>query len=153
MRVPRLALLVVVGAALLTGALAMVRRPRAAMSINALVPDAPGVRVGADVTYRGIPIGRVAEITFADSGVRLVLDLERADVPLRAGDSLWLRSIGLLGDKVLEIKAGPRDAPPLLDGGELRAMVPPLNFGRQRPGTPRVGDSVARESTPSESRP
>ena len=146
MRVPRVALLVAIGAALLAGGLAMVWRPCAAMRIYALVPEASGVQVGTEVTYRGIPTGRVADITFADSGVRLALDLERADVPLRAGDSLWLRTRGLLGDKVIDIKAGPREAPRLREGGELRAMVPLFRFDQQSPAGPMAADSAGRDS-------
>src|SRR5688500_296897 len=49
--------------------------------IYAELSAAPGVRTGASVSFRGVPVGVVEKIAFTESGVRLTLVLTRTDVP------------------------------------------------------------------------
>ena len=85
---------------------------------------APGLKEGASVFFRGVEVGRVERLTLAHSGVQLVLGVRRPDVPLRAGDRVALRTVGLFGDAVVEIVPGPERAPPLGDSTTLAAVSP-----------------------------
>jgi phospholipid/cholesterol/gamma-HCH transport system substrate-binding protein len=88
------------------------------------VPAAPGLKEGAQVLFRGIEIGRVERIALAHSGVRLALRIQRPDSPLRAGDRVALRAVGLFGDVAVEIVPGPGSAPVLGDSATLAAVPP-----------------------------
>ena len=83
--------------------------------------DATGVREGVVVRYRGIPIGFVRRIAFADSVVRLTIGLTRPDVPLRVRDGVRLVAEGVFGDYTLDVIPGPDTAMALPRGGTLRA--------------------------------
>jgi ABC-type transporter Mla subunit MlaD len=79
LKIPRVILLVAAAGLVVVAGLAALSRPRTALRLQALVSIAPGVRVGSTVLFRGIEVGRVSSITFADSGVRLGLELSRGE--------------------------------------------------------------------------
>jgi ABC-type transporter Mla subunit MlaD len=85
------------------------------------LPDAPGVRDGAVVRYRGVQIGQVERVSFADSVVHITIGLTRSDVPLRTRDGIRLAAEGLFGDRTLDVIPGPVTAPALRRGGTLGA--------------------------------
>jgi ABC-type transporter Mla subunit MlaD len=90
--------------------------------VVAALPDAPGVRVGARVDYRGIDVGLVEEIVFSESGVVLRLHLTRADVPLRNIDRVEVRPTGLLGDRGIAIVPASGNGRAWQPGDTLGAM-------------------------------
>lgn len=87
--------------------------------VYAELPNAPGVREGQVVRFRGIEVGAVDSIGFVSAGVRLRLVIRRSDVPLRRGDRVRLEPAGIFGDRTVEIVPGPPDAPMLGNGGTL----------------------------------
>ena len=104
---------------LTTLAVASCRQERAVFYVD--LPDAAGVREGAVVRYRGVPIGQVERVSFADSVVRITIGLTRSDVPLRSRDGIRLAAEGLFGDRTLDVIPGPVTAPALRRGGTLGA--------------------------------
>jgi ABC-type transporter Mla subunit MlaD len=87
--------------------------------IYADLPDAAGVREGAVVRYRGVQIGQVERISFADSVVHLTIRLTRSDVPLRTRDGIRLAAEGVFGDHTLDVIPGPVTAQVLRRNGTL----------------------------------
>jgi ABC-type transporter Mla subunit MlaD len=83
--------------------------------------DATGVREGAVVRYRGIPIGLVQRVSFADSVIHMTIGLTRSDVPLRTGDGVRVAADGIFGDRTLDVIPGPDTATALPRGGTLGA--------------------------------
>ncbi len=74
-----------------------------------------GLNQNAPVRYRGVSVGRVAEIGLAPdrSGrVRLLLDLEQA-TPVKQDTVATLRMQGLTGLAQVELSGGSPDSPPL----------------------------------------
>ena len=45
---------------------------------SAQFKDSGGIFAGAQVTYRGIPVGKVGKLSFKDDGVRATLDIENS---------------------------------------------------------------------------
>jgi ABC-type transporter Mla subunit MlaD len=86
-----------------------------------VLPDAPGLKEGAGVTYRGIQIGSVDGISFSDTSVIVAFHVTRRDAPIGIRDQVRLASLGLLGDKILDIRAGPPSAPRVAAGDTLSA--------------------------------
>ncbi|HEX7941423.1 MAG TPA: MCE family protein [Gemmatimonadaceae bacterium] len=89
-----------------------------------MLPEARDLREGAIVRYRGIDVGRVTSVRIVDTGVRLDLDIQRADAPLRAADNVRVVAMGMFGDREVEIVPGPVGAPRLALDGWLPATPP-----------------------------
>lgn len=79
--------------------------------VTAVLPQADGIREGALVTYLGLEIGYVDRLRIHNGRVIAELRIHRADAELRQGDTLRLRTLGIIGDKVLDVSPGIRSAP------------------------------------------
>lgn len=80
-----------------------------------LTESASGLHGDAQVTYRGVEVGRVAEIAIArerTNQVRLLLALD-PQTPVREGTTATLQIRGLTGAAYLDLAGGDPDAPPL----------------------------------------
>lgn len=81
--------------------------------------DAGGLYPTANVTYRGVEIGRVTAVTRTTSGAEAVLSLD-SDVPVPAGADVRVRSMSAIGEQYVEFLPGGED-PPYLGDGDLVA--------------------------------
>jgi ABC-type transporter Mla subunit MlaD len=86
---------------------------------------ADGIREGTSVTYLGVDLGVVHRLTIHEGRVVADLRFRRDDAQLRQGDSVRVRLLGLLGDKVLDFVPGPRPARLLGPNDTLFAEQPP----------------------------
>ncbi len=85
-----------------------------------------GLKDKADVRLAGVRVGRVSRVRLV--GGRAVVDLEiSADVALREGASAAIQSLGMLGDKYVELDPGPPGGPALREGATLQGEAP-ANF-------------------------
>lgn len=118
--------------------------------VYAELRSAPGLHEGARVTFRGIAVGTVTHVGFADDGLRLTIALSRRDVPLRSGDGVRATPNGIFGDLDVEIVPGPASAPPLAAGGSLGEAAPDSAAIRQRALADafvrRLGDAFQSDS-------
>ena len=141
----RLLLLLAAGFAILAGVAAWAITRRAPHEVVYIrMPQAEGLREQRRVTYLGVEIGAIGRISLArdSSGtpwVDLAIHLLRRDASIRAGDSVSVRTQGLLGDRELVILPGPADAPELGHGDTLQ---PPVARTVQFPTTPEGLDSA-----------
>jgi ABC-type transporter Mla subunit MlaD len=93
---------------------------------------APGLRNGAAVSFRGIPVGEVTDVAIAPNAVRLTIALNRADVPLREGDGARVRRDGVLGAAELELVPTTKPGPALTSGALLPEVPPdPVSVRRE----------------------
>lgn len=102
-------------------ALAACARSDDALKVVAVLPNAAGLKEGASVTYRGVEVGTVENISFSDTAVQIKLHFTRSDVPLRVGDQVRIATLGLLGDKIVDIVPGPVSARALSHADTLGA--------------------------------
>ncbi len=93
--------------------------------IVVVLPRADGVREGTSVTFTGFLVGRVERLRIIDGRVLANIELEHADAELRLADTIRVRTLGLLGDNVLDITPGPRTAPLVRSTDTLVALRPP----------------------------
>lgn len=89
-----------------------------------------GLGVGAGVRLAGVTVGSVRALRFApdlsDKRIHLTLAVDRrVHDRVRADSIATIGTIGLVGDKVLEITVGSPGAPVLPDGGTLASIDPP----------------------------
>ena len=83
-----------------------------------------GLIQGATVRLAGVPVGRVGEIQLPSAGAAQVrvelLIARRVQDRIRADSVARIETLGLLGDKIIDITLGGAATPVLQDGAELR---------------------------------
>ncbi|KMQ51193.1 Mammalian cell entry related domain protein [Chitinispirillum alkaliphilum] len=95
---------------------------------TAFIPNVGGMRPGAPVWFHGIEIGSVESITLVDSGAVVNMSIQEKFSPLIKNDAtVRVLTMGLLGDKYLEIGAGTQSAIPakqddILQGNSATGM-------------------------------
>ena len=99
------------------------RDVRTVQRARTLLAHGGGLREGATVTYRGIDVGTVTRLAFDTNGIAVDLAFHRR-VPLRTDDTATLRTLGLLGDRVIDIVPGASSSPLLPNNGRLTARPP-----------------------------
>lgn len=112
--------------------------------------SAEGLAVGAPVRLGGVPVGNVTGIAFGrdlkDRGIVVELAVEqRVQDRIREDSVASIGTIGLVGDKVLDITVGSHDRPPLPTGGRL-ASVDPTDFSRLLQKGDQILEHVTRIS-------
>jgi phospholipid/cholesterol/gamma-HCH transport system substrate-binding protein len=86
--------------------------------VSALLPRAGGVYASADVTYRGVPVGKVAALHLSQDGVTAVLEIKHG-VKIPDNATANVRQLSALGEQYIDlVPAGP-DATDLHDGSVI----------------------------------
>jgi phospholipid/cholesterol/gamma-HCH transport system substrate-binding protein len=93
-----------------------------------------GLAVGSPVRLAGVTVGNVTRIAFGrdarDRRIAITLSVERRVQDRIREDSIAsIGTIGLVGDKVLEVTVGSHDRPALQAGAQLASVDPP-DYGR-----------------------
>ncbi len=83
-----------------------------------LLPSANGLIKGSAVKSAGIPVGVIKEISLQGGQARIDISV-KSDVPLKTSAVVGIQSMGILGDKHVEIFAGEETDPPLADGAQI----------------------------------
>ena len=93
-----------------------------ACTVYADFPDSGGIFTNAEVTYRGVAIGRVGTLHLLDHGVRVDLNIDdcnSARVPATTAAAVSDRSV--IGEQYVNLLP-PNDNGPYLRGGEIIPM-------------------------------
>ena len=89
------------------------------------LPEAPNLRIGAPVRFRGLAVGQVDDVAFTDTSVRVTIRITRADVPMRRGTAARIGPTGIFGDNDVElVPSATPSAPPLPPGSTLERAGP-----------------------------
>ncbi|MBI3122077.1 MAG: MCE family protein [candidate division NC10 bacterium] len=107
-----------------------------------------GLTVGAPVRLAGVTVGNVTRVAFGrdpkDRRIILTLTVEqRVRDRIREDSMASIGTIGLVGDKVLDITVGSFDRPPLAPGAQLASVDPP-DYSRLLQKGDRILDNVTR---------
>jgi phospholipid/cholesterol/gamma-HCH transport system substrate-binding protein len=92
--------------------------------VEARFASAAGIDRKAAVRIAGVRVGKVEEVRLDGSEAVLVLSLD-PEVRLHEGASAQVTSMGMLGDKYVEVLPGDPSAPPLPPGVELGGTTSP----------------------------
>jgi ABC-type transporter Mla subunit MlaD len=92
--------------------------------VHVIAEQAPGLKSGARVQYRGVEVGYVKQVYFTPGGVRIDLVIERDDAPIRTQDTVRLVSVGAFGAQVVDIQPGVQTAPLIARGSTLPKVQP-----------------------------
>lgn len=115
------AIVTVLGGAFVGGRYAQIDRLVVDRSfpISAQFKDSGGIFAGAQVTYRGIPVGKVGKLTFKDSGVRATLDIENSAPKIPADVLAVVANKSAIGEQFIDLQPRSNDAPYLKTGSAI----------------------------------
>ncbi len=89
--------------------------------VRVLFDSIAGLGIDAPVRLAGVLVGRVEAINLTENGQAEVVLRINNGVPLRADGTASVASLGLLGEKYLEVTAGTPGGPLVTDGGTIQA--------------------------------
>ncbi|MGE0299766.1 MlaD family protein [Pseudonocardia sp.] len=95
--------------------------------VTVRMTDPGGIFTGADVTYRGVSVGRVGPLRLTADGLEMTLDIDDDAPPIPADTDIVVRHLSAIGEQFVDVV--PRsDAAPYLEGGSVvpadRVRVP-----------------------------
>jgi len=83
------------------------------------LPDSGGIFAGAQVTYRGIPVGRVSALKFTDAGVEAKLDIEKSAPDIPADLTAVVANKSAIGEQYMDLQPKHSGAPFLKAGTRI----------------------------------
>jgi phospholipid/cholesterol/gamma-HCH transport system substrate-binding protein len=117
-------------------------------SLWASFTSTEGLAVGSPVRLAGVTVGNVTKIAFGrdprERRIAVTITVERRlQDRIREDSVASIGTIGLVGDKVLDITVGSYDRPALQAGGQLASVDPP-DYSRLLQKGDRILDNVTR---------
>ncbi|MDT7615260.1 MAG: phospholipid/cholesterol/gamma-HCH transport system substrate-binding protein [Pseudonocardiales bacterium] len=76
--------------------------------------DSGGIFTGADVTYRGVSVGRVGPLTLTAAGVDVQLDIDKSAPQIPTDTAAAVRDLSAIGEQYVDLQ-------PATDGGTMLA--------------------------------
>jgi phospholipid/cholesterol/gamma-HCH transport system substrate-binding protein len=80
--------------------------------------DSGGIFTGADVTYRGVSVGRVGPLTLIPDGVEVQLDIRRDAPPIPADLDAAVHNLSAIGEQYVDLQPAT-DGGPVLEAGSV----------------------------------
>jgi phospholipid/cholesterol/gamma-HCH transport system substrate-binding protein len=77
-----------------------------------------GIFTGADVTYRGVSVGRVGELTVTTDGVEAQLDIRRTAPAIPMDVDAAVHNLSAIGEQYVDLRPAS-DGGPYLEGGSV----------------------------------
>lgn len=84
--------------------------------VTVQLADSGGIFTGADVSYRGVSVGRVGPLTLTDRGVNVQLDIDKSSPPIPSDTSAEVRNLSAIGEQYVDLLPGPEGGPTLAAG-------------------------------------
>ena len=78
--------------------------------------ESGGIFTGADVSYRGVSVGRVGPLTLTDRGVNVQLDIDKSAPPIPADTRAEVHNLSAIGEQYVNLLPGPEGGPTLAAG-------------------------------------
>ncbi|WP_162891276.1 MCE family protein [Aeromicrobium sp. A1-2] len=88
-------------------------------AVDAHFSDSGGIFEGAQVTYRGIEVGRVGLLEFEPSGVRVRLDIENNAPSIPSDVEVAVATKSAIGEQFVDLRPRASGKPYLTDGSEV----------------------------------
>lgn len=97
-------------------------------TVNVVLPASGGIYEGAEVTYRGVKVGKVTKMSVAPTGLRVAVALEEeARVP--ASSTVRVANLSAVGEQFISFEPTSASGPMLQDGSTIRGNAESLPVG------------------------
>lgn len=97
-----------------------------AYTVTAHYPQSGGIFTGAEVTYRGVGIGRVGDLVLTDQGVDVELEIEKEWDKIPRDTLALVGNKSAVGEQYVELQPQTDDGPYLVDGSEIDDVATPI---------------------------
>jgi phospholipid/cholesterol/gamma-HCH transport system substrate-binding protein len=94
--------------------------------VHVQLPDSGGIFTNAEVTYRGVPIGRVGALRLIPSGVEVDLHIDRSAPPVPTDTEVAVADRSAVGEQYVDLRPRRSTGPYLTDGAVVTSNVLPL---------------------------
>jgi phospholipid/cholesterol/gamma-HCH transport system substrate-binding protein len=128
------AIVTVIGATIVGGRYAEIDRLAfdRTYPVKVELKDSGGIFAGAEVTYRGIPVGKVGSMEYTQSGVRATLDIEKEAPKMSADTVAIVANKSAIGEQFMDLQPRSNSGPYLRAGSTIPTSdtVVPLDATR-----------------------
>jgi phospholipid/cholesterol/gamma-HCH transport system substrate-binding protein len=96
--------------------------------VTVQLADSGGIFTNAEVTYRGVAVGRVTALHLSDTGIDVVLDIEDGTPPIPASTKAIVANRSAVGEQYVDLVPADDRAPYLADGSVIpreHTSIPP----------------------------
>lgn len=94
--------------------------------VVAELPDSGGIFTNAEVTYLGVPVGRVGQLKLTQKGVDVTLELNSGGPDIPASAVAVVASRSAIGEQFVDLQPTSTGAPYLADGSRItKSQLPP----------------------------
>lgn len=95
-------------------------------SVDAQFKDAGGIFTNAEVTYRGVPVGRVGELSLTQDGLNVQLKLEKGGPDIPASAKAIVANRSAIGEQYVDLQPDTDQGPYLEDGSIITDTETPI---------------------------
>ncbi|MBM9460941.1 MCE family protein [Nocardioides sp. zg-536] len=95
-------------------------------TVVAHYPTSGGIFSGAEVTYRGVQIGKVGELVLTEDGVDVVLEIDKEWDRIPADTIALVGNRSAVGEQYVELQPQVDGGPFLADGSEIDDVATPI---------------------------
>jgi phospholipid/cholesterol/gamma-HCH transport system substrate-binding protein len=88
-------------------------------TVTAHFPDSGGIFSGAEVTYRGVTVGRVGTMKLTSEGVDVDLDIDKSQDKIPSDTKALVGNRSAVGEQYVELQPLNDREPYLADGGDI----------------------------------
>lgn len=88
-------------------------------TVTAQLPDSGGIFTNAEVTYQGVPVGRVGKLTLTQKGVDVALDIDSGGPDIPASSVAVVANRSAIGEQYVDLRPPSNDGPYLKDGDKI----------------------------------
>ncbi|MGH3916597.1 MAG: MCE family protein [Pseudonocardiaceae bacterium] len=92
-------------------------------SVTLQLTESGGIFTGADVTYRGVSVGRVGPLRLTSAGVEAQLDIKGDVPPIPADLTAAVSNLSAIGEQFVDLRPATTDGPMLASGAVISASV------------------------------
>ncbi|TCP45392.1 phospholipid/cholesterol/gamma-HCH transport system substrate-binding protein [Tamaricihabitans halophyticus] len=90
--------------------------------VSVQLSESGGIFTNAEVTYRGVPVGRVGELALTDTGLEVELEIEDSAPPIPADTRAVVANRSAIGEQYVDLQPEHQRGPYLADGSEVPAQ-------------------------------
>lgn len=94
-------------------------------TVTAKLPDSGGIFTNAEVTYQGVPVGRVGKLTLTPDGVDVALDIDSGGPEIPASATAVVANRSAIGEQFVDLQPTSSEGPYLKGGDTITEYALP----------------------------